>query len=120
MFWMEFPGARLPSWIMSITCTTVAPTPTIVTAITVASRKPSLRTAAMNPRTPEGEVHETHLLLERTPRRPIDRFRDDIGREDMTEEAAEPSPGDPEHEQHPSGALSVRPAASTEASASSS
>ena len=52
MFWMELPGARLPSRTMSITCTTVAPTPTIVTAITVASRKPSLRTAEMNPRTP--------------------------------------------------------------------
>jgi hypothetical protein len=48
---------------------------------------------------PEREIGETHLLLERITLRPTDRLGDGIGREDVTEETAEPARTHPEHEE---------------------
>ena len=56
------PGAILPvDLTTSMTWTTVSPTPNIVTAITVASRKPSRRPMATMPRIPIAEVGKASL-----------------------------------------------------------
>ena len=71
----------------------------MVTAITVASLKPSLRPAAMKPKTPSARFAKPISCWNGLPARPVDRLRDRVRREDVTEEAAEPAPAHPDHEE---------------------
>lgn len=69
---------QIPVWMISLTWTMVAPTPKTVTAMTVASRKPSRRPICDNPENTDGQVGKADLKLKEIPGRPADGFGDRV------------------------------------------